>query len=273
MTRIAVTSDLHFDATGQLTAPTTIETLVAEIRASEPAAVVLAGDLGHPLDNFRGCLAAFRSLRVPVAVLAGNHDVWRDDSGFGSRELWGHGLADATREAGAIWLEGTELRVDDVAIVGSLGWYDYSGAPEHLRYPDEHFARIKGSLNNDAEMIDWPWTDVEFAWLLRQGLVSRLARLEKDDSVRALVVATHVPIFEAQMTRKPDNHEWELSNAYFGNLTTGAAVARYAKVRVVVSGHTHCGRRGIVQRAGAPPIDVRVVDSEYGRPAFVVVEG
>jgi len=35
-----------------------------------------------------------------------------------------------------------------------------------LRYPEEHFARIKGSLNNDAAMIDWPWSDVEFAWRL-----------------------------------------------------------------------------------------------------------
>ena len=216
--------------------------------------------------------AAFRSLPVPVAVLAGNHDVWRDEVGLGSRELWEHGLADATREAGAMWLEDDELRLGDVAIVGSLAWYDYSAAPEHLRYPDEHYAAIKGSLNKDAAWIDWPWSDVEFAWLLRRGLVSRLERLEDDASVRAVIVATHVPLFEQQMTRKPGNYQWELSNAYFGNLTTGAAVAHYAKVRAVVSGHTHCGRRGMVVRERAPPIDVHVVGSEYGTPAFVVVE-
>lgn len=63
-----------------------------------------------------------------------------------------------------------------------------------------------------------------------------------------------------------------LSNAYFGNLTTGAAVARHGKVRAVVSGHTHCGRRATVVRDAAPSIDVRVVGSEYGRPAFVLVD-
>ena len=100
----------------------------------------------------------------------------------------------------------------------------------------------------------------------------KLARLEKDTSIRSVVVATHVPIFEEQMTRKPDNHRWELSNAYFGNLTTGAAVARFEKVRTVVSGHTHCGRRGTVVRDGAPPIEVHVIGSEYGKPAFVVID-
>ena len=272
MTRVAVASDLHFDAAGNLTPPEAVAALVEEIRAAEPAAVVLAGDLGHPLENFRRCLAAFRPLTVPVAVLAGNHDVWRDEVGLGSRELWEYGLADATREAGALWLGDGELRLGDVAVVGSLAWYDYSAAPEHLRYPDEHFARIKGSLNNDAAMIDWPWSDVEFAWRLRQLLIARLARLEKDASVRAVVVATHVPLFEQQMMRKPGNFEWELSNAYFGNLTTGAAVARFANVRTVVSGHTHCGRRGTVVREAASPIDVHVVGSEYGAPAFVVVD-
>jgi len=270
--RVAVISDLHFDPAGDLTSPAAVAALVEEIRAAEPAAVVLAGDLGHPLANFRRCLAAFHSLRVPLAVLAGNHDVWHDEVGLGSRELWEHGLADATREAGALWLEDGELRLGDVAIVGSLAWYDYSAAPEHLRYPEEHYAAIKGSLNNDAVMIDWPWTDVEFAWRLRQGLVGKLERLERDASVRSLVVATHVPIFEEQMTRKPGNYQWELSNAYFGSLTTGAAVARFEKVRIVVSGHTHCGRRGTVVREGAPPIEVHVVGSEYGRPAFVVVD-
>ena len=273
VTRVAVTSDIHFDPAGRLTSPGTVAALVEEIRATEPAAVVLAGDLGHPLENFRWCLAAFQPIRVPVAVLAGNHDVWwRDDGKLGSQELWERRLPDATRAAGAVWLEDAELRIGDVAVVGSLAWYDYSAAPEHLRYPDEHYARTKGALNNDAEMIDWPWTDVEFAWRLRQGLISRLARLEKDDSVRAVVVATHVPIFEEQMTRKPDNHRWELSNAYFGNLTTGGAVAGFEKVRTVISGHTHCGRRGTVVRDGAPPIEVHVVGSEYGRPAFVVVD-
>jgi 3',5'-cyclic AMP phosphodiesterase CpdA len=254
VTRVAVASDLHFDSAGHLTSPATVASLVEEIRAAEPAAVVLAGDIAHPLENFRRCLAAFQSLRVPVAVLAGNHDVWRDDSGLGSQALWEHGLADATREAGALWLEDGELRVGDVAVVGSLAWYDYSAAPEHLRYPDEHYAAIKGSLNNDATCIDWPWSDVEFAWRLRQGLVAGLARLDRDASIRSVVVATHVPIFD------------------FGNLTTGAAVARYGKVRTVVSGHTHCGRSGTVVRDGAAPIDVRVVGSEYRKPAFLVVD-
>ena len=50
---------------------------------------------------------------------------------------------------------------------------------------------------------------------------------------------------------------------YFGPLTTGEVVARFPQVRVVVSGHTHCGRRGEVHPVFGLPIDARVIDSNY----------
>jgi hypothetical protein len=89
--------------------------------------------------------------------------------------------------------------------------------------------------------------------------------------VRKVVVVTHVPLFEEQMLRKPTDQRWELANAYFGNLATGSMVARYGKAAAVISGHTHCGREGVVQRKDGSEIEVHTVGSEYGRPAFVVL--
>lgn len=272
MTRIAVTSDLHFDPEGHLTRPELVALLAARIAGERPDAVVLAGDLGHPFPNFVGCLETFGSIEAPVAVLAGNHDVWHDPAGASSQELWDDRLPDAVRQLGMIWLEADTLRVGDIAIVGSLAWYDYSAAPEHLRFPDELYARIKNELVADADWIDWPWSDVEFADTLRTGLRSRLARVARDPAVRSIVVATHVPIFEAQIARKPGDHWWELTNAYFGNLTTGEVVEGFSKVRAVVSGHSHCGKRGIVPRPAVPPIDVHVVASDYGCPDIVLID-
>lgn len=272
MARIVVTSDLHFDPDGRLTRPEAVTQLAAQIVEMHPDAVVLAGDLGHPLANFVACLDTFRSVDAPIGVLAGNHDVWHDPAGAGSRELWEIRLSEAVRLAGMYWLEDDILRAGDTAIVGSLAWYDYTAAPEPLRYDDEHYARIKAQLNADADWIDWPWSDVEFAGKLREGFRARLARAQRDASVGIIVVVTHVPVFEAQMTRRPGDHRWELSNAYFGNLTTGEVVARFRKVRAVVSGHTHCGRSEVVERPGLRSIETHVVASDYGRPSFVVVE-
>lgn len=275
--RIVVTSDLHFDSAGQLTPPGVVEALTHRISDAKPDAVVLAGDIGHPLAEFRACLDAFRAIAargVPVGVLAGNHDVWHDPGGPGSEELWERALPEAVRAEGMVWLETDDIRLGSTAIAGSLAWYDYSAAAPHLNFDEDHYARIKSSLNNDGDYIDWPWSDADFAWKLRRGLVSRLRRLQADASVTEIVVVTHVPLFEEQMFRKPADLQWELSGAYFGNFTTGREVLAFPKVTRVVSGHTHCGRHATVKRPAdlGGDIEVQVVPSEYGAPAFVVLE-
>jgi 3',5'-cyclic AMP phosphodiesterase CpdA len=269
MPRIAIAADLHY---GNLTAPAAVERLVEDIRIARPDALVLAGDLGQPSRDFAACLAAFQSLAVPTGVLAGNHDVWREEGAWSSRALWERHLPALTTQAGFLWLESGALRLEDVAVVGSLAWYDYSAAPSRQDFPAEHFAATKWAFNNDAVRIDWPWSDVELARSLCVGLVQRLERLDKDGAVRRVVVVTHVPLFAEQMLRKPGDERWEHSNAYFGNLTTGEEVLRFEKVTHVVSAHTHCGRQAVVHRERGPDVAVAVVASDYGRPAFVMLD-
>jgi 3',5'-cyclic AMP phosphodiesterase CpdA len=272
MPRIAVTADLHFDRRGYLTTPQMVDDLVLRLQVKQVDAVILAGDLGHPSGDFAACLTAFRRLSVPVAVLAGNHDVWRDEQGWSSQELWECRLPSLVKEVGFIWLEDSVVRVGDVAVVGSLAWYDYSAAPASVPFPPEYFAAMKKNLNNDSVWIDWPWSDVEFASMLRAGLVRRLEELEVDASVREVVVITHVPLFEEQIVRRPGDRSWEISNAYFGNLITGQAVLRFKKVVRVISGHTHVARQGVVGRASGSDVAVSVIASDYGSPELEVVE-
>ena len=271
--RVAVTSDLHYDSAGDLTPPAAIEELARRIAAERPDAVILAGDLAHGLDQFAACVRCFRDVGAPFAVLAGNHDVWRDDArGLGSQRLFDEALPAATRAEGAIWLEGETVRVGDVAIVGSLAWYDYSAVDPGVHAPPDVVGALKGRFNNDAHWIDWPDDDRAVAARLGAAMRARLRAACDDPSVRAVLVATHVPILEEQMVRRPEDPRWGFSNAYFGNLTLGAAVLGEPKVRAVVSGHTHFGRRAQVARAGAPPIDAAVVGSDYGAPELLSIE-
>jgi predicted phosphodiesterase len=273
--KLVVTSDLHYDTRGDLTEPAAIERLAEEIRAEAPDALVLAGDLGHRIAEFRACLTCFAGVCASTGVVAGNHDVWRDDqAGHGSQALFEELLPAVARDLGYTWLEDDVIRVGDRAVAGSCAWYDYSGVdPRHVGgYSPDDLQLIKGTMSNDAGWIDWPWTDRELAARVRAGLAARLDALEGDAGVEAVAVVTHVPILDAQMTRKADDERWGISNAYFGNLTIGRDVLARAKVRAVVSGHTHHGREARVDRADMPPVEVRVVDADYGEPRFTVLE-
>lgn len=271
MIRIAVTSDLHFDRLGVLTDPEQVQRVTGEIADARPNAVVIAGDVGHPLDNFCACLDAFVGLGPHVGVVAGNHDVWRDPT-YDSRSLWEEVLPRETRRRGLHWLEHDSIIIDRVAILGSMAWYDYSALRRTLAKDENFFAAVKSQVSNDAHWIDWAWSDLEMAGRLCDHLVKRLERCENDPSVDHVVIVTHVPVFEQQMSYGPVDSPNYVANAFFANFRTGEAILRFSKVRAVASGHLHLSIRSIVARPPMPEVYACVVGSDYGSPTWVMIE-
>jgi 3',5'-cyclic AMP phosphodiesterase CpdA len=269
MPLIAVTSDLHLG----LTAPAKLQALRDQIAEQAPDLTVLAGDLGEPLRQFVACLRLFADLPGEMAVLAGNHDVWATGSKK-SQDLWERDLPAAVRDAGMIWLEEQSLQAGDVAVAGSLAWYDYSAADPALAsaYTPSFYAAVKPKINNDGNYVDWPWTDVEFANRLGDGLMQRLDDLESRPDVMGILAVTHAPLCEEQLVRKPDDLHWSIGNAYLGNLTLGRRVLAASKVRAIVSGHTHVGCSGHIERSDGSAMLYAVVPSEYGDPACLLVD-
>lgn len=263
MTRVVVTSDLHLG----ITPAETLEAHAAAIQHEGPDLTVLAGDIGEGLDRFRACLDIFRSLPGAVAVLAGNHDVWARN-GRRSADLWEHGLPDVTRAAGMLWLEDTVWSQAGLAVTGSIAWYDYSAAAPQLLKNDQFWAANKKRWNADGLFVDWKWSDAQFAADTGNKLVQRVARVEADPDVEAILVVTHVPLFEEQMLRKPDDKHWTFGNTYFGNFTLGERLLFARKLRCVISGHTHVPRDGLHPRGG-DPLPVKVINSDYGKPASI----
>lgn len=266
---IVVTSDLHLGITKEAR----IRQLVERLETEQPALTVLAGDIGEGLQNFQTCLRLFSHVPGTVAVLAGNHDVWA--RGHHSQDLWTHHLPRSVRDAGMLWLEDDIWQQNGVAVAGSIGWYDYSAVdPTISPHPPEFFAAEKSNYNMDAKYVDWPWTDGEFATRVGDALCARLSQLDADPDISTAIVVTHVPLFDVQMARKPADPRWGFSNAYFGNLTLGQRILQSNKLRVVVSGHTHVGRDGLVTRPHAPdlsPIPVSVLASDYNNPVYQVI--
>lgn len=265
---IAFTSDLHLG----ITTENALAELADEMRAARPDALILGGDIGEGSAAFARALELMADVAPKRGYVPGNHDVWSRE-GWSTSELYTQRLPEIAREHGYDGLKDVSWRFGTLAVVTSMAWYDYSAIDKAFAAEDsETIARRKHEFNNDARFVTWPWDDVAMAKKLRAGVEQRLVDLERDPRIRRIVVATHVPILEEQMLRKPGDSEWGFSNAYFGHLRLGAVVARFRKVTDVVSGHTHAEQDAVIERAGMPAIRVRVNGGSYGNPQWIRVD-
>jgi 3',5'-cyclic AMP phosphodiesterase CpdA len=265
--KLAFTSDLHLP----ITKDERIAALGREVHTFAPQAFIVAGDVGESLADIKRGLQLLREqVRCPIWVLAGNHDIWARPP-HDSRQLWLEQVPAVVRAAGCQWLEGTSFVLDGVAVAGTIAWYDYSAADPSVQASRLEFAQQKFHYDADALRIDWEWSDPEFAERVSMPFLLQLDHLDSDPSVRRVIVVTHVPIVEAQIHRDPSDSRWAFSNAYFGNLTLGYKVLTYRKVSHIVSGHTHCGKQGVVERTDGPAVMAYVVPSDYEKPNWVAL--
>jgi predicted phosphohydrolase len=264
--RIVVTADTHYHPSWRKA----LENAVAEIAGLQPDCLIVAGDVGERLDGYRHMLQLLQVVNCPRLILPGNHDLWARD-GVSSEQLWSETLPQLTRDGGATWLEGENWAKNGFGVCGTIGWYDYTGKHPSIPMTDEQYFLDKRRLGMvDGDAIDWLWNDIEFAVLVGEAFSARLAALDADPAIREILVVTHVPAFAEAIARHPSDISWNFRNAYFYNLTLGRRIAASHKVRHVVSAHTHIGKRAQV---GTPehPIDMQVLDADYGKPAYTVL--
>jgi len=266
---IIVLSDLHVDF---IEGYQTLDDFIDEISARRPRLLVAAGDLGHGR-HFERALEVLNAIPADQrAVVVGNHDLWCHckfwHSACTSEKLFREIHPKVAADLGWAWLENVTLRVGDAAIVGSVGWYDYS-ACDQPGASTEQIRSVKARYNNDGNYMDASWDDLRVAEDCRAGLAQRLEVIEKDPSISRSIVVTHLPILREQ--RVAASGDEPISNAYFLNYTIGHEVMKFPKVTEIVSGHTHRAMDSMVDRPGLSPVRARVVGADYGRPTFVEV--
>ena len=135
----------------------------------------------------------------------------------------------------------------DLALVGSMNWYDYSWAIDDIRrdHPGEMYRlqskRFTRGRHNDANFVRWSTDDVAFTATVvqrfEQHLEAALAR------VAAVIVVTHHPAFRdiafprASGPRALDELLWD---AFGGNCRLQDVLARHAeRIAFTFCGHTH----------------------------------
>ena len=271
MTKILITADIHYGITRR----EQFAELQNAILADQPDVVLVAGDIGEGLQNIQDCLRGLQCLACPVGIIAGNHDLWlRDYEVRDSAQLMEVVLPELVRDHKLHWLETDVLKIGNLAIIGTVGWYDYSHrifSNESADFTAVNYQRVKLLFNNDAKYVYWAdnRTDVDFSNSLGDALEVRLAKLESDPGVSEVLVITHVPAFIEQMVSLPGDHP--IAASYFGNMTLGNRLLKYPKVRTVVSGHTH--REVPVQtiQEGGREMTIATVGSDYHAPKFISV--
>jgi len=127
--RVAVTADLHWGINDAGDAATRL--LVAALVADPPDLLVLAGDQGAG-DEFEPSLALFDGLDCRKALVPGNHDIWvtENDVRGDSLTVYREHLPALSVAHGFHYLDHSPLVLPDaeLAVVGSINWYDYSWA-------------------------------------------------------------------------------------------------------------------------------------------------
>jgi predicted phosphohydrolase len=253
MLTIAVTADLHWGIRPAGDAATL--QLVADLAQAPPDLLVLVGDVGAG-DNFERCLRLFAKLPGRKALVPGNHDIWvePDDVRGDSWRVYSEHLPAISACHGFHYLDTGSLVLPEanVAIVGSMNWYDWSWGREAGWEPPPDFderlreMRFTRGRHNDVRFVRWQHTNQGFT----AHAVATLAR-HLDESLRQVghvIVVTHHPAFRGLNFPDPggpphlDRMLWR---AFSGNEALEELLTKYAeRIAFVFSGHTHRVREG-----------------------------
>jgi predicted phosphohydrolase len=263
--RLLVTADLHFNHRGSRPVA---ERLIDDMNAAGGDGVLLVGDTAvADGDSLEQCLSRF-TLRGPKLFVPGNHELWTETSD--SYKIFHTDLPRRVKAAGWHWLEGEPFIAGDAAVVGSVGWYDYSFAQPSLGIPRRFYERkvSPGGAERLADFADLlsrtddvskaarkvvaRWNDGKFVKLGRGDeafLEERLGELRRSlDAVQhcsQIVAAVHCLPFRALL---PPSHsaQWDFTKAYLGSERIGSLLEEYASVTRAYFGHSHFAREATV---------------------------
>jgi Icc-related predicted phosphoesterase len=277
--KILFTADLHLL---RATQDQTLLKVREWITRYQPDALVVAGDLssaqqaGETLKNLRGCFP-----QGPIAVCLGNHDFWMLDNSRRERDslstITERYWVPAAKSSDVVLLDGGNLHLHGVAIVGGYGHYDLGFAVPGLAYDGIRVTEedyLRGSPSADSALR---WRDFQFMprelhprEIAHRQVESVRKRLAEAGNARTIVVL-HTPPFEELLGVPPFSALPARSNpsiyaffrAYLGNRSMGILLRQAPDNLVaVVCGHTH-RRAGPLNLGGMIGLNI---GSDYGAP-------
>ncbi len=246
--KIAYSSDLHMDVS--IHHPPIVRRMAEIMADAAPDVVILAGDVSNSLKIMESVLSYFSRIEATKLFVPGNHDLWFEPgAGFGegsdSGEKYASLVPALCERMGFIDIGQGPFYVQNVAFVGSIGWYDYSFADPRLKISKEEYQRgiYEEQLWWDSKMISWcrfPRADEEGLSdeEICNGMVKKLdAHLsEAEKHVDRIVTVVHTCPFVELFPRSDPPY---FLDAYTGSEKIGDVLQKHPKVEICITGHKH----------------------------------
>ena len=259
---ILITADLHYDHR-RSRQPT--RDLAREICGRGGDVLVLAGDTAGPRAGaMRECLGLLADFGGRRLLVPGNHGLWCCD-GESSMDRYERILPAVAADCGFAVLDHEPVVLGRVALVGSIGWYDYSfrdrslgipvgfyrakvspGAAQRTSVCADLLAAHRGRLTERHMSMLVRWTDGRrvrlglsdeaFVDLLVDKLRRQLSAVSPRVD-RIVAFMHHVPFVELIPLGRPD--PLAFAAAYMGSGRLGEVLLEFPKVTDVYCGHSH----------------------------------
>ena len=236
--KIGLISDLHTDVTPLNRA--IVPHLVDAVKAAQLDVFVLAGDLARHLVQLSETLNAFQlaDLACEKLFVPGNHDIWAIETPDVTSEQKCEIISTLCYECGFHPLMDAPFVKGQIGFCGTIGWYDYSFAPDGYDFSDTQYAEktLMGAVWNDKRYAKWSGTDPVVARRFESELKAQIASVQGDVS-RIVVVTHHVPFQEC--IRYRGELPWDFFRAFMGSKHLGDICLEDPRVTHALFGHTH----------------------------------
>lgn len=236
--KIGLVSDLHTDVTPFNKA--LVPHLIEAVKQAKLDVFVLAGDLARHLVQLSETLNAFHlaDLGCEKLFVPGNHDIWATETADVTSEQKCEIISKLCHECGFHPLMEAPFIKEQIGFCGTIGWYDYSFAPDGYDFSDTQYAEktLMGAVWNDKRYAKWSDTDAAVARRFEMDLKAQIATVRKDVS-QIIVVTHHVPFREC--IRYRNELPWDYFRAFMGSTRLGECCLEERLVTHVLFGHTH----------------------------------
>ncbi len=288
--RIIVTSDLHYNV-ARSKAPT--EALAKDICQRGGDCLIFVGDSASTdlaiLDQVFGLFEAFKGPRLAVA---GNHELWTGATAASSLDRYEKEIAEVCANSGVHYLDDAPFRLDGVAFVGNVGWYDFSFRPAGMKIPLRFYQHkvapgaaaiihkhrhLLGDDSDvppttlqvtsrwmDGERVRLPIGDVAFAHRSAAKLRTHLEAVH-DSADRIIAAVHHLPF--AELVPPTIIPNWAFASGFLGSELLGETLLDFPKVSHVFCGHSHRARS-----CRKAHLTCKSIGSTYREKAYEVLE-
>ena len=267
--KIGLVSDLHTDVTPFNKA--LVPHLIAAVKAAELDVFVLAGDLARHLVQLSETLNAFHlaDLACEKLFVPGNHDIWTTETPDVTSEQKCEIISKLCYACGFRPLMDEPFIRERIGFCGTIGWYDYSFAPDGYDFSDTQYTEktLMGAIWNDKRYAKWSDTDPAIAQRFAAALKTQIAAIRNDVS-RMIVVTHHVP-FRACI-RYRGELPWDYFRTFMGSKRLGECCLEEPLVTHVLFGHTHRAIDMQIRniRAICAPVGYLREEPKIGLPAY-----